>query len=87
MIYFIAYGAIGILIIFYKKWLVPPTRDEELCRIADDCVKRSKYPDGMPFSDRSAHFIGETIALVVGIICWPVIAFNLLRRDKNNPDA
>ena len=92
MIYFIAYGTIGILMVCFHKWLFNkhPTREEELCLIADDCVKRaesSRHPDGMPFSDRSAHIIGESIVLVIAIVCWPVIALNLLRRAKKSPDA
>lgn len=92
MIYLMVYGGIGILMVAFQKWLFNkhPTQEEELCRIAGDCVKRaesSRHPDGMPFSDRSAHIIGESIALVIGIVCWPVIALNLLRRVKKIPDA
>lgn len=92
MIYFMVYGAVGILMVAFQKWLFNkhPTREEELCRIADDCVKRAesmRHPDGMPFSDRSAHIIGESIALVIAIVSWPVIALNLFRRAKKSPDA
>lgn len=92
MTYFMVYGAVGILMVAFQKWLFNkyPTREEEMCRIAEGCVKLAEsmqHPEGMPFSDRSARFIGESIALIIAIVGWPVIAFNLLRRAQKSPDT
>lgn len=85
MIYFIAYGTIGILIVAIQKWIFNrhPTAEESLIQI----VESMQHLNGMSFSDRLARFIAESIALVIAIVVWPVIAFNLLRRFKKSTDA
>ena len=42
------------------------------------------HPNGEPFSDRSARFVGDSIAKIVTVAVWSVLEINLLRRIKKN---
>lgn len=89
MIYFLAYFSLGIILVVLEPRLSRKysTPEERLLRISEHCrrqIESRQYPNGLPFSDRSARVVGESIGLVVAIVVWPVIAINLLRRIKKN---
>lgn len=91
MIYLLVYGTVGILLVVFRKWLSRkhPTFEDILDRVGDSELKRiesMQYPDGLPFSVRSARFVRNAIELLVVILCWPVLAVILLRRFSSNPD-
>lgn len=89
MIYFLLYCIVGILLMILQQWISrqPPTLLDMVAQMeayATRVIEKDQYPDGVPVLVSSARIIGESLAKIIGVLCWPVIAFNLLIRLKES---
>ena len=53
-------------------WQSRRPRDDEGTLEVEQILARLEYPDGPPVSFRLANLLGTGLALVVGLIIWPI---------------
>ena len=86
MDYFVAYCVVGIIVTVLGRWIVKNhSTDAGILRaIADDATNTvyAEEPIGRRFSSWSSKVMGTGIALAIGIIFWPILAVQLIRRLK-----
>lgn len=87
MVFVIGYLLVGIAVVFVSRWVsrVNPSFQDKLNAMRESArrhVEAELYPDGAPLYWALLRILGESVAFIISMLGWPLVAFGLIQRLK-----